>query len=172
MISKKELGQLVKKARKLKSETQGVNYTQKKLAEDIGKSQSYIGDIESGRSYPSFALLGDIANACQVPLGYFHEEDSLDQQIEDFIRHQLDGTPDSEVTKIKEQIMSDKSLKVHHIPPKVFKNMDEALDFFFSLKVVRDYFEFDIFKLRKEEFQELKNDMLQQFKLLSYKYKK
>ncbi|MBO8183642.1 MAG: helix-turn-helix domain-containing protein [Archaeoglobus sp.] len=70
-ITKKELGKLVKKARAIKSKQIGKRYTQAMLAKDIGKSQSYIGDIESGRTYPTFVVLNAIAEACNVPLSFF-----------------------------------------------------------------------------------------------------
>ncbi|MCS4465406.1 helix-turn-helix domain-containing protein [Clostridium botulinum] len=41
------------------------------LADEIGKSRSYICDIERGRTYPSFATLSAIARACDVPLDFF-----------------------------------------------------------------------------------------------------
>jgi len=71
VLSKKELGKLVKEARKIKSEYIGRKYTQTMLASDINRSQSYIGDIESGRTYPAFKVLNEISAACGVSLGFF-----------------------------------------------------------------------------------------------------
>lgn len=76
--NKKDLGLLVKKARKLKSEKINKKYTQQMLANDIGISQGYIGDIESGRTYPTVPVLELIANACEVPFGFFGNEDKTD----------------------------------------------------------------------------------------------
>lgn len=70
-LSKKDLGKLVKEGRKLKAVTTGNNYTQQMLANDMGTSQSYIGDIESGRTYPSYVSLSKIAEAFGVSLAYF-----------------------------------------------------------------------------------------------------
>jgi len=67
LISKEELAKLIKEAREMKSKAIGRRYTQKMLADDINKSQSYIGDIESGRTYPTLVVLGDIVQACGVP---------------------------------------------------------------------------------------------------------
>jgi len=44
------------------------------LANDINKSQSYIGDLESGRTYPSFNVLCEISKACDVPIVFFQED--------------------------------------------------------------------------------------------------
>lgn len=69
---KKNLGLLVKLARNNKSKNINKKYTQLMLAQDIGVSQSYIGDIESGRAYPSISVLVSIAEACGVPFDFFH----------------------------------------------------------------------------------------------------
>lgn len=74
ILSKKDLGLLIKTARKYKSEKIQRPYTQKMLANDIQKSQSHIGDIESGRSYPSFMILNKIAEACEVPMSFFESD--------------------------------------------------------------------------------------------------
>lgn|GEM_PF-250352 len=73
-VGKKEMGGLVKQARLKKSEKLGRKYTQQMLARDVGKSQSYIGDLESGRAYPSYALLSKIAEVCDLPLSFFDNE--------------------------------------------------------------------------------------------------
>jgi repressor LexA len=79
--NKKDLGLLVKKARKIKSEKIKKRYTQKMLATDIGISQGYIGDIESGRTYPTVPVLTLIANACEVPFGFFGNADHSEIDI-------------------------------------------------------------------------------------------
>ena len=53
-ISKKDLGLLVKKARKIKEESTGKKYSQNALATEIGKTRGYIGDLETGRYYEYF----------------------------------------------------------------------------------------------------------------------
>lgn len=68
--SKEEVGLNVKRARKKRSNEIGQKYTQKMLASDTGLSQSYIGDIESGRSYPSTPAASAIAKACNVSLDF------------------------------------------------------------------------------------------------------
>ncbi|MGO5065559.1 MULTISPECIES: helix-turn-helix domain-containing protein [unclassified Clostridium] len=73
VLSKDELGKLIKNARKIKSEKIGRRYTQIMLAKDINKSQGYIGDIESGRTYPTFKVLSSIAEACEVPFSFFEK---------------------------------------------------------------------------------------------------
>jgi len=53
----------------------GRKYTQTMLANDIDISQGYIGDIESGRTYPTFKVLIKIAEACELPLSFFENRD-------------------------------------------------------------------------------------------------
>jgi len=72
--SKKILGQLIREARQEISSKIGKKFTQQDLATAVGKSRSYIGDLETGRTYPSYALLSKIAQACNVSLGYFDAE--------------------------------------------------------------------------------------------------
>lgn len=74
VLSKKEIGLLIKEARKHKSEIIGRKYTQGILAEDLELSRGYIGDVENGRIYPSYVLLNRIAEKCEVPLSFFQEE--------------------------------------------------------------------------------------------------
>lgn len=77
-ISKIKLGKLIKEARKIKGEKIGKKYTGQMLADDVGVSRSYIGDIESGRIYPSFLLLTKIAKACEIPLSFFEDDEGME----------------------------------------------------------------------------------------------
>jgi len=68
MITKEELGKRIKKARKEKSLKIGKQYTGQMLADDIGISRSYLGDIESGRIFPNIELLKKIAAALEIDI--------------------------------------------------------------------------------------------------------
>lgn len=82
-LSKEEVGLNIKKARKKHSAEISTRYTQKMLAEDTGLSQSYIGDIEAGRSYPSTPTANAIANACNVSLDFiFSKEEEKEKDPE------------------------------------------------------------------------------------------
>jgi repressor LexA len=74
VLSKEALGRLIKEARKIKSEATKAKYTQEMLANDIGISRSYLGDIEAGRKYPNFVLLSKIADICKLPLNFFEKQ--------------------------------------------------------------------------------------------------
>ena len=73
VMSKKEMGKLIKNARRIKSKRTGKRYTQEMLANDLNLSRGYIGDIENGRTYPNYVLLSKISEICEVPLSYFDE---------------------------------------------------------------------------------------------------
>lgn len=66
MISKEELGAKIKEARNLKSREIGKRYTGQMLADELGISRSYLGDIESGRIYPNIEMLNKIASALDI----------------------------------------------------------------------------------------------------------
>jgi transcriptional regulator with XRE-family HTH domain len=86
------LGSLVKEARSIKSSEINAMYTQKSLANDIGKSRSYIGDIESGRIVPNNKLLQNIADACGVEISFFNAylEESISKVLADFSDNTID----------------------------------------------------------------------------------
>ncbi|MEQ8156715.1 MAG: helix-turn-helix transcriptional regulator [Clostridiaceae bacterium] len=93
ILSKEELGKLVKEARKFKTEKLGRKYTQTMLANDIDMSQGYIGDIESGRTYPAFKVLIRIAEACGVPLSFFENRD----MNSDFLNQEKEIIPSADI---------------------------------------------------------------------------
>jgi transcriptional regulator with XRE-family HTH domain len=81
VLSKKNLGEKIKAARETKSKTINCKYTQQMLADELGISRGYIGDIENGRTYPNYVLLNKIAEACGVPFDYFGDKPSLGRII-------------------------------------------------------------------------------------------
>ncbi|MBX4267993.1 helix-turn-helix domain-containing protein [Clostridium estertheticum] len=100
VLSKKEVGLLINKARKHKSKIIGGKYTQSMLAMDLELSRGYIGDIENGRIYPNYVLLNKIAEKCEVPLGFFVDEEKSDIDID------ITKTEDKEIIK---RSLADKS---------------------------------------------------------------
>lgn len=189
VLSKKELGALVKKARNLKSEKIGKLYTQKMLAADLDKSQSYIGDIESGRTYPSFKILAQIADACGVPISFFQDDKNLSRHIENFVKSQLSTVRTEDVPKITEHIKNDPDINIDYIhdclkdnsgtisevkiacTDNLFKTPEEVVQFLLQQPVIMNFCEVDITKLNTNKTSEFINDFLNQLKLISYKYK-
>jgi transcriptional regulator with XRE-family HTH domain len=79
------------------------------LANELGISRGYFGDVEAGRTYPNYVLLSRIANACGVPFNFFGE---------DFILEHLDENTAGSAKKIdlnsKEE---DLVLRFRKLPP-------------------------------------------------------
>ncbi|RXI42365.1 XRE family transcriptional regulator [Clostridium tetani] len=188
VITKKQLGCLVKEARKVKSQIIGKRYTQQMLADDIGKSQSYIGDIESGRTYPTFLVLNAIATACEVPIGYFQDENRINKDIDNFIKIHFKDLDSKELYAIREQIKKDPDAKINHIYDSLNKDnnlLKESNNNYVSLNtpenlmrlllsnpVITDFLQIDITKITEEEISDFAKKSLEQLKLISYKYKK
>jgi transcriptional regulator with XRE-family HTH domain len=80
-MEKKELGDRIKKARAVATARTKQKFTQQILADMIEVSRSYIGDIESGRTYPTYDVLVKIAQACNIPFDFFSEKPSLGRTI-------------------------------------------------------------------------------------------
>lgn len=117
-LSKNQIGEIIKKARKVKSKELGKRYTQVMLAKDIGMSQGYIGDIESGRTYPTLKVLNKIATACNLPMSFFSYEIDTDK-----IR-------DSECNLCG----SSDSIQIEHILPNFICNNPENNNYFDTFK--------------------------------------
>lgn len=70
-MTKEEVGQRVKVARELYGVLKSEKITQAKLSEMIGQSRSYIGDIESGRTFPTLTVLFNMADVLGIPIEHF-----------------------------------------------------------------------------------------------------
>ncbi len=76
-MEKEEVGKRIKSGRRVYETIYDEKLTQDVLAEKTGLSRSYIGDIESGRTYPTLSALFDISKALQIPIEYFVSENFL-----------------------------------------------------------------------------------------------
>ncbi|MFT5874491.1 MAG: transcriptional regulator with XRE-family HTH domain [Clostridium sp.] len=117
VLSKKEIGLLIKEARKHKSEVLGNKYTQNMLAKDLVLSRGYIGDIENGRIYPNYVLLNKIAEKCEVSLSFFEDETKTIEH--DITKSSMLTKPSSnhiEITDVKQAmdlILSQPGIMLH-----------------------------------------------------------
>lgn len=105
-LSKKELGMLIKQARREKSKRIGRKFTQKDLANAVDRSRSYIGDLEAGRTYPSYPLLSKIAEVCEVPLSFFQAD------VEGELKEQLSAYPEETVKEWIETVKGTDKIKL------------------------------------------------------------
>lgn len=158
-ITKENLGKLIKNARKLKSKQIGHKFTQNNLADAVGKSRSYIGDIEAGRTYPSFILLNKIADVCEVPLSFFQSSAGTEVMEE----------PEGHC-EIKENKNSVENYNKYEISS--LKTPEEAMKFILQQPAIMGFGGFDINKMTDEEIMDFANELLRQLQLISYKYKK
>lgn len=71
MDYKKALGKKIKEARKRKSCLIGKNYTGQMLADDLGISRSFVGDMETGRTPIPDELKEKIIKLCELDKDYF-----------------------------------------------------------------------------------------------------
>lgn len=164
MNIKSEVGKLVKNARKHKSLSIGKKFTQKDLALAINKSQGYIGDIESGRSNANFEILNDIAKACDLSIDYF----SINPEVSDFLQSEknnrnLELLKSEKNNKKKADIINDLIN---------FTNPQDAMKFILSQPTIMGFGGFNINEMTDTDVIHFANDLLNQLKLLSYKYKK
>lgn len=175
VLSKKDLGKLLKEARRLKAEKTGSKYTQQMLANDIAKSQSYIGDIESGRTYPSFLILNMIAEACDLPISYFQDEAKINSDIDRFINHTIEDLNNEQIEKIREVIKNDPDAKINHIyeavnKDAIYKTPEDIIKHLLKKSVIMNFCGYDINKFTNEEVESFTKEVLEQIKLISSKY--
>ncbi|WP_065422718.1 helix-turn-helix domain-containing protein [Clostridium sporogenes] len=183
LLHKKNLGKLIKKAREYKSKKINKLFTQKMLADEINKSRSYICDMERGRTYPSFATLSAIARACDVPLDFFQGDDDIDEELNKFIKLQLDGLSESEIANIREALKEDDDVKIDYIYSYInshslnlakdqkgidtSRNPKDIIKYILQSKTILDFYE-----IKKENSKEFADEVLHLIELTSHKYKK
>lgn len=83
---------------------------QEKLAEKIGMSTSYIGDMEARERFPSAETIDKIANALYIPVSVLFNERASPQNIKDTFEKIYGKTLKSELTS------------------RLLKDVDEVLD--------------------------------------------
>lgn len=80
---RKEIGRNIKEARDNRSEVKGSKYTQSDLAKEVGCSQSFIGDIETGKSPLPDTLAIAIASACNVSVDFILRKEEEEEKEEE-----------------------------------------------------------------------------------------
>lgn len=84
--------------------------TQEKLAEKIGMSTSYIGDMEARERFPSAETIDKIASALDIPVSVLFNEHASPQNVKDTFEKIYGKTLKSELTS------------------RLLKDVDEVLD--------------------------------------------
>ncbi|MDP4144127.1 MAG: helix-turn-helix transcriptional regulator [Bacillota bacterium] len=176
-ISKIDLGRLIKEARKIKSEKDGKKFTQKNLADVVNRSRSYIGDIEAGRTYPSFVLLTEIAHACNVDISFF--DSGIDEKISKYMDTEWNDATVDEKEAVKDMIKNDPSIKMNYIYDKlsndrdfVFDSAQDAIKFILEQPALMAYGGYNLKDMSDDEILEVANDLLLTLKVSLERRKK
>lgn len=128
-------------SKKIKSLRKDNKITQEELAIKIGVSTSMVGMYETDARKPSYEVLIKIADYFKVSLDYLLRETEYKTYI---------GT--------KENCIK-------------FKTAEEAMQFILKQPVVINFCEFNVDKMTNRDLIEFANELLNQLKLISYKYK-
>lgn len=76
---KSKIGTVIRRKRK------ELGYTQERLAERVGVTPSYIGQIERGHTYPSFEVLANITLNLAIDANqYFHDNNEPHRERREF----------------------------------------------------------------------------------------
>ena len=142
------IGDNIKKIRELKK--LGVN----ELARRSNISGSYLSNIEKGvKTNPSIDALEKIAEALEVSVDEFFKSEPLSEEK---LKEVTDG--------LKEEVIFSETSE--------FDTAEAAIQFILKQPALAAYGGYDIHEMSDEEIIEFANELLNQLKLLGYKYKK
>lgn len=146
------LGENIRRIRKNK------NLSIMKLKELTGLSKSTISDLENDKSSPTADTLQKIADALGIPVSDFFKDES-DEEIE------------KTVTEYHE-LEQKKYSKLSYLDEIQFTTPQDAIKFILEQPAIMGFGGFDIKKMSDDEIMDFANELLNQLKLLGYKYKK
>lgn len=139
------------------------NLTLDDVVHKTGLAKSTLSAIENEKSSPSTNTLTKIANAFEVDISDFFNENSINENIsrpnktEKLSQHLKNKTVDNFV-EVEENIK--------------FTDATEALSFILKQPTVGDYGDFNVYKLSDKDRINFANDLLEMIKIISPKYKK
>ncbi|EQF24632.1 helix-turn-helix family protein [Clostridioides difficile CD160] len=127
---------------RLKELRKELNFTQEDISKKIGLSKSAYGYYEQGKTVPDAYMIAELSKIFNVSVDY------------------LLGKTDIKSNNCSESL------------PKSFDNANDAIKFILQQPTLMAYGDYNIKKLSDEEVIDFANDLLQQIKLISFKYKK
>ncbi len=127
------------------NEVASVKLTGAKLGEAVGVSKQSVSKWENGLAYPDFETLKKLADFFNVSTDYLLGKTDI-------------KNPEKESNK--QEIPDD------------FETPEEAMRFVLEQNVIMGFGGFDVYKMSDEEVVEFANELLNQLRILSYKYKK
>lgn len=144
--------------------------TQEELAKNIDVSTSMVGMYETNARKPSYEVLIKIAKYFGVSTDYLlNTEEKLDAAINSLnkINHM---SKNALAPKHKGISKNDIDKELCDIDQ--FSTAEEAMQFILKQPSVMGFGGFDINAMSKDEILDFANELLNQLKILSYKYKK
>ena len=131
------------------------------LANKVGISPGYLSDIENGnKNNPSTELLSKISEVLNV-------------NVEDFFRAEAEVIEKVQNWSDKMSMIKDPEAKYRYASAiNDFAEPEEAIQFILKQPAIMGYGGFDVKKMSNDEIVEFANELLNQLKLLGYKYKK
>lgn len=154
-MNKNHIGLKIKDLRTKKSIKTGEKYTGAMLANDLGISRSYLGDIESGRTTPNEILLGKIADVFDIDI---YELIGRNENIEIEVGGSNDVNQPSKVKETINQIDANSTVKKYIKETDFNELIKRILDENTSIqiKTLRDNI-VNLAKIEEDEFKEINN---------------
>ncbi|WP_227860487.1 helix-turn-helix domain-containing protein [Clostridioides sp. ES-W-0016-02] len=128
--------------KRLKELRKELNFTQEDISKKIGLSKSAYGYYEQGKTVPDAYMIAELSKIFNVSIDY------------------LLGKTDKKNNDCSESL------------PNSFDNANDAIKFILQQPTLMAYGDYNVKKLSDEEIIDFANDLLQQIKLISFKYKK
>lgn len=126
------------------------------LSEKAGISKSTLSDIENGNTNPTTNTLNKLAEALEISIeDLFKSEPMTYEKLDKW---------DKEHSYVKEEAELYETGE--------FKSAEAAMQFILRQPSIMGFGGFDVNKMSNEEIIEFANELLNQLKLISYKYKK
>jgi len=158
------IGERIKKLRKENE------ITQEELAKNIDVSTSMVGMYETNARKPSYEVLIKIAKYFGVSTDYLlNTEEKLDAAINSLnkINHMSKNALTSKHKGISKNDIDKELCDIDQ-----FSTAEEAMQFILKQPSVMGFGGFDINAMSEDEILDFANELLNQLKILSYKYKK
>ena len=150
-----DIGSKIKKLRSKKSIEIGKKYTGAMLANELGISRSYLGDIESGRTVPNEIILGKIADIFDVDI-YELIGDDKDISIDNsnVIELKYSKKVTDTIRKIDDNAAIKKNIKDTDFNELIIRILDEKSTPIVTM--LKDNIE-KLSEIEEEEFKEINN---------------
>lgn len=160
-----------------------VGISQSELARVADITSVYISNIENDKKSPSAIILAKIASALGVSMDVFFKDklvsDDEAKEFSSYIKGVALNAPDLDIDFVKTIYEDYKNNESAMLASQYdyrdlveFITPEEAITFILKQPALAAYGGYDINEMSNEEIIEFANELLNQLKLLGYKYKK